>query len=271
MVADGGSSIGVRSERVAVRGYDVPVQIGGQGPPLLLLHGAGGAGRWTEAHQRLAESFTVYAPVHPGFGGTPLPDWVDGAEDVAFHYVDLAATLDLDRPLIVGLSLGGYIAIEIAILRPNLAAGLVLVDAVGLRPDHPMPDLFIMEPLEAASALFADPSKLVMLLPADGQPPGVDFIVRQYEEMAATARLLWRRSYDPRLERRLHHVTAPTLVLWGAGDRLLPPAHGEKLAGLLPDARFHVIEGAGHVPPLETPGAFVAAVRDFAATLRLGA
>src|SRR5215831_19270354 len=202
MAADGHATTSVRSEHVAVHGYDVPVQIGGAGPPLLLLHGAGGAGRWLEAHERLAESFTVHAPVHPGFGGTPLPDWVDGAEDVAFHYVDLVEALALRRPLIAGVSVGGDIATEIAVLRPSLPAGLVLVDALGLRPDRPMPDLFIMEPLEAAGLLFADPSRMVALLPADGQPPGLDFIVRQYEEMAASARLLWRRTYDPKLERR---------------------------------------------------------------------
>jgi pimeloyl-ACP methyl ester carboxylesterase len=260
-----------RVERVDVRGYEVPVQVGGSGPPLLLLHGAGGAGLWTEAHRRLADAFTVYAPVHPGFGGTELPDWVEGPEDVAFHTVDLADALALRRPLIVGLSLGGYIATELAIFRPDLPAGLVLVDALGLRPDQPMPDLFIMEPLEAGSMLVADPANLAALLPPGVQLPDTDFVVRQFQDQAAAARLLWRRSYDPRLERWLHHVTTPVLVLWGAEDRLLPPSHAEKLAGLLPNARVRVIEGAGHLPSIEAPDAFVAAVRDFAATLRLGA
>ena len=258
----------VGTRQVTANGTEVPVQIGGKGPRLLYLHGAGGAGQWTEAHQRLAGSFTVYAPVHPGFGGTPLPDWVDGADDLAFHTIDLVAELGLRRPLIVGASLGGYIATEMAIFRPELAAGLVLVDAVGLRPDQPMPDLFIMDPFEALSVLFNDPSKVMATMPASG--PDVDFIVRQYEEQAATARVLWQRAYDPKLERRLHHITAPTLVLWGADDRLLPPAHGEKLAKLLPNARFQLIDGCGHVPPIEAPDAFAAAVIDFAATLDLG-
>src|SRR5205807_2994714 len=136
----------------------------------------------------------------------------------------------------VGVSLGGYIATELAVIRPSLPAGLVLVDALGLRPEHQLPDVFILEPFEAMSLLVHDTSKLAALLPAGGLD--VDFIVRQYEDQAAAARLLWQRAYDPKLDRRLHHLTCPTLVMWGARDQLLPPSHGGRLAPLLPAAGF---------------------------------
>lgn len=254
----------VESTTVDVRGFEVPVQMDGSGPPLLLLHGAGGAGIWGDAHRALAETFRVIAPVHPGFGGTPLPDWVDGADDMAFHYIDLIAALQVQRPLVVGLSLGGFIATELAIFRPELLGGLVLVDAVGLRPDQPMPDLFIMDPMESLGVLFNDPAKA---LAASAPTFDLDFVIRQYEESAVVARLMWRRPYDAKLDRRLHLVSCPALVLWGADDRLLPPSHGQKLASLLPNARFQVIDGAGHAPAIEAPDAVVSAICQFAQTL----
>lgn len=249
--------------QIDVRGYEVPVQVGGAGPPLLLLHGAGGAGLVGPFEQALARAFRVYAPVHPGFGGTPLEDWVQGVDDVALHYVDVIAALGLERPSVLGVSLGGWIATELAVFRPGLLARLVLVSAVGLRPDEPMPDLFILEPGEAMAMLFANPAVAAALGSASAAPE-TDTIVRMYEEQAAVARLMWKRPYNPRLARRLHHVTCPALVVWGDGDRLLPPKHGEKLAGLLPDARFRLIPGAGHVVPLEAAEALAREVIDFA-------
>lgn len=256
-----GSGFELRS--IDVRGYAVPVQVGGSGPPLILLHGAGGAGLVGPFEQALARDFRVYAPVHPGFGGTPLADWVQGVDDVALHYVDVIAALGLERPSVVGVSLGGWIATELAVFRPDLLARLVLVSAVGVRPDEPMPDLFILEPGEAMALLFANPSVAAVLRQA-ASAPDPELIVRMYEEQAAVARLMWKRPYNPRLARRLHHVSCPTLVVWGDQDRLLPPKHGEKLAGLLPAARFRLIRGAGHVVPLEAAEELAREIFDFA-------
>lgn len=89
-------------------------------------------------------------------------------------------------------------------------------------------------------------------------------IVRMYEEQAAVARLMWRRPYNPRLVRRLHHISCPALVVSGDQDRLLPPKHGEKLAALLPSARFRLIEGAGHVVPFEAAEELAREVIEFA-------
>src|SRR5438093_1602229 len=138
-------------------------------------------GRLPACERRLAEHFTVYAPVQPGFAGTPLPPWVRGADDVALHTLELVRTLGLESPVVVGLSLGGWVATEMAVFRPASIRRLVLVAPIGVKTETPLPDLFIMEPLEAVPYLFADLSKAVALMPA---APTADVVVRMWEEQA---------------------------------------------------------------------------------------
>jgi pimeloyl-ACP methyl ester carboxylesterase len=147
-----------------------------------------------------------------------------------------------------------------------LISGLVLVDAIGLRPARPLIDLFIMDPMEAIQYLFADPARAVALMP---QAEGVDGIVRMWEEQAAIARLTWARPYNPQLRRRLHHITAPSLVVWGSADRLIPPDHGRMLAREIEDARFELIEDSGHMAALEQPRPLADAIARFARTIGL--
>ncbi len=251
-----------RSISVRVHDYEVPLQSAGSGPPLLLLHGAGGAGMWLDIHARLAERFTVFAPVQPGFAGTPLPTWVRGADDVALHTLDLVRVLGLDSPVLVGLSLGGWIATEMAVLRPRSVGRLVLVSPIGVKTEQPLPDLFIMEPLEALPYLFADVSKAMALMPAAANP---DVVVRMWEEQAALARLAWHRPYNPSLFRRLHMIECPTLLLWGSEDRLVAPAHGEMLAREIAGARLEVIPGAGHALAIEKPEEVARRIVEFVA------
>ncbi|HSD09405.1 MAG TPA: alpha/beta fold hydrolase [Candidatus Binatia bacterium] len=257
----------VQTTHVRVGDYDVSLQSAGSGPPLLLLHGAGGAGMWLDLHARLAEHFTVFAPIEPGFAGTPLPGWVRAADDVALHTLDLMCTLGLDSPVVVGLSLGGWIATEMAVFRPRSIRRLVLVAPIGVKTEKPLPDLFIMEPLEALPYLFADVSKAMALMPAALTP---DAIVRMWEEQAAVARLAWHRPYNPSLRRRLHMIECPTLVVWGSEDRFVSPAHGEMLAGEIPGARLEVIPGAGHAVGIERPDELAQKIVAFVADRREG-
>ncbi len=255
----------VRSTTVRVHDYDVSLQTAGSGPPLLLLHGAGGAGVWLDIHARLAERFTVFAPVQPGFAGTPLPNWLRGADDVALHTFDLMRVLGLDSALLVGFSLGGWIATEMAVLRPRSVGRLVLVAPIGVKTEKPLPDLFIMEPHEAAPYLFADLSKAMALMPA---VPSVDVVVRMWEEQAAVARLAWHRPYNPSLFRRLHMIESPTLVVWGSEDRFVAPAHGEMLAREIAGARLEIVPGAGHALAIEKPEELARQIIAFAAERR---
>jgi pimeloyl-ACP methyl ester carboxylesterase len=235
---------------------------GGDGPPLLFLHAAGGAGQWHEFHELLARRFEVFAPDHPGFGGTDeLPD-IEDMSDLVYHYVDLIGKLGLERPNVVGASFGGWIAAELAVAAPHAIGSLVLLSPAGLRiPAHPIADLFLMTPRQLAGALFHDPANATGMFPAD---PGVDAVLAAYRDMSALARFAWTPFLcDPKLERRLHRVTASTRVAWPSDDRIIPIAHGHRYAELIPDAELRVIEDCGHAMYFERPAEFAATITEF--------
>ncbi len=239
-----------------IHDHTTTLRRGGEGPPLLFLHAEANTSAWGVVHDQLAEHFTVHAPVHPGFGGDELPGWLNDVSDLAFHYVDVIVGFGLDRPLVVGVSLGGWIGLDLAVHRSDLLSGLLLVGALGLRPSAPMPDLF----LKAAPEAFG---YLARSIDAEGVDPltgDVDVVTALWVEQATQARLMWERPYDRRLERRAHHVTCPTTVLWGSADRLLPVEHGRRLAELL-GAELEVAADSGHLVTLDNPAAVVAAAR----------
>lgn len=251
----------VAVERVTLDlGGGTIVQVGGTGPALLLLHGEGGTSAWGAVHEALADTFTVYAPVAPGFGGTELPDWVDSVEDLSFHHVDLLGALGLRRPLVLGVSLGGWMALDLAVRRPDLVGGVVLVGALGLRPAEPVPDLFMLAAPLAQGYL----SSSLDAAAVDPLTGSIEAATALWAEQGAQARLMWERPYDRRLARRLHHVTCPALVLWGGADRLLPVSHGHELARALGLDGAMVIDGAGHLATVDAPAEVAAATAAFA-------
>ncbi|MFL6073322.1 MAG: alpha/beta fold hydrolase [Mycobacteriales bacterium] len=245
-------------------GGRVHVLRGGDGPPVLFLHAAGGAGRWYPFHQLLARRFTVYAPDHPGWGGSDELAEVEAMDDLVYHYLDVMERLGLDRPHVVGASFGGWLAAELAVAAPRAIGSLALLSPVGLRlPAHPITDLFLLTPEQVAGALFLDPAKASVLFPAD---PDVDEILAAYRDMTALARFAWVPFMsNPKLERRLHRITAPTLVAWPSDDRVVPVAHGRRYAELIPNARFATVDGCGHALYFERPEEFAALVADFLA------
>lgn len=252
-----------REERVDIWGTSVQLRRAGSGPPLLFLHGAGGGDEWSPVHDALAQTFTVVAPVHPGWGDEWMPEWLDGIDDLVFHYAALVEDLGLGRPVVFGVSLGGWIASELAVHRPDLVRALVLVDPAGFRPEQPewQLDLFNEAPDALMAKLFADPAKAVAMMPADGIT--IDFMMKQYRGNAALARLTWRRAYDPKLRRRASRITAPTLVFWGDKDGLFTIEHGRTVARDIPGAELVVIEDAGHIPYMEKPEPFFDAFWSF--------
>ncbi|HVV25382.1 MAG TPA: alpha/beta hydrolase [Pseudonocardiaceae bacterium] len=240
---------------------------GGTGTPLLFLHAAGGAGHWLEFHEMLARRFEVFAPDHPGFGGSDDLADVEAVDDLVFHYLDVIERLGLERPCVVGASFGGWVAAELAVAAPQAIGPLVLLGAVGLRlPDHPVTDLFFLTPTELADTLFHDPAKAAAALPAD---PDIDAVLAAGRDLAALARFSWTPFLsNPKLERRLHRITAATLVAWAADDRLVPIAHGKRYAERIPDARFTVVENCGHAMYQERPAEFADVVTAFLADAR---
>jgi len=238
---------------------------GGAGKPVLFLHAAGGAGQWHEFHALLAQQFEVIAPDHPGFGGSDELADVEGIDDLVFHYLDLIERLGLERPHVVGASFGGWIAAELAVARPDVIGSLVLLGPAGLRlPDHPVTDLFLLTPEQVVDVLFQDPAKASVLFPAAA--PSVDDILAAYRDMTALARFAWFPFVsDPKLERRLHRIAAPTLVACPADDKVIPVAHGKRYAELIPDARYEELGGCGHAMYFERPEAFAQITADFLA------
>jgi len=225
----------------------------GHGDPLLFLHAAGGGG-WLDYHQRLAASFEVIAPDHPGFGGSDDFGDVEAMDDLVYHYLDVIDALGLDQPHVVGASFGGWIAAELAVAAPHRIRSLVLLSPAGLRlPDHPVPDLFLMPPDQLVATLFQHPP------PAPPQPitPDVDAILAAYRDQTALARFCWSPYLcDPKLERRLRRITAPTLVVAPSNDRLIPVAHARRYAERIPAALLTEVDDCGHAMYVERPAEF---------------
>jgi pimeloyl-ACP methyl ester carboxylesterase len=246
-----------------VRGTPVDLLTGGSGPDLLYLHGAGGAGRWLPFQSRLMERFHVLFPSHPGHGGSPAAEWIEHISDLAFHYLDLLDTLRLDRVHLVGASLGGWIAAEIAVMAGHRLASLTLIDPVGIKVDGWIyPFLFGMDIPEVVATVFHNPMAALALAPPDQSP---DTLALQYRQGAAIARVSWNPYlYNPLLRRRLPRITTPTLLCWGAHDRLAPvDPCGQAWAKLIAGSHLRVFADSGHVPQLEEADAVADAVVDF--------
>lgn len=250
--------------RIQVRDTDIQLLRAGSGPPLLYLHGAGGAGLWSPGIAELAVTFTVYQPSHPGFGTSDWPDWLDGIDDVVFHYLDLMAVLGLERPHLVGSSLGGWIAAELAVSHSDRIGRLVLANAAGLpAEDVVVPDIFLMTPEQTARLLYHDPELAEQMATRAAQRTP-DQIAQANRDRAATARLAWQPYlYNPKLARRLDRIRAATLVIWGANDGLFPTSLGEEYARWIPNARLAVIDRCGHSPQVEQSAEFARLVREF--------
>jgi pimeloyl-ACP methyl ester carboxylesterase len=250
------------AERLEARAGAIQILRGGDGPPLLFLHAAGGAGTWLPFHGLLARSFEVIAPDHPGFGGSDdLPE-VEAIDDLVYHYLDVLDRLGLERVNLVGGSIGGWIAAELAVHSPQRIERLALLGATGLRvPGNMATDIFLMTPDQVVTTLYKHPEPVLQAMPAE---PDVDFILSVQRDMAAVARYGWAPYLnDPKLERRLHRIAAPTLVLWADDDRVVPIEHGRRYAERIPDATLRVIEDCGHAMYFERPDAFADAVTEF--------
>jgi pimeloyl-ACP methyl ester carboxylesterase len=242
----------------------------GAGEPLLFLHAAGGAGTWLDFHRLLAGGgFDVIAPDHPGFGKSDDFPEVEAVDDLVYHYLDLLDALGLERAHVVGASFGGWIAAELAVAAPHRVGSLVLLSAAGLRlPEHPVPDFFLMPPAELAATLFHDPPPA----PDPSAPAGLDIdaILAAYRDATALARFSWVPFLsDPKLERRLRRVAAPTLVVAPSDDRLIPVAHARRYASRIPGARFAEVPDCGHAMYFERPAEFADVVLGFLAANRL--
>ena len=240
---------------------------GGSGAALLFLHGAGGLLGDNPFLDQLARSHHVFAPEWPGFGGSTGEELLEDMLDFTLHGWDLVDALGLRQPNLIGHSMGGMIAAEMACVAPHDAGKLVLVSPAGLWMDeHPIPDIFAMLPYQIAEALFHDPQRGQALLTGGADLSDMEalkeFYISSQRRLAMAGKILFPIP-NRRLAKRLYRVTADALVLWGASDRLMVPAYATRWKALIPSARVEVIENAGHMVPYEQPEAFARAVSHF--------
>jgi pimeloyl-ACP methyl ester carboxylesterase len=250
---------------VVVNGVSVEVIERGRGRPLLFLHPGIGIERTAPVLDHLARGARVIAPSHPGFGRSELPRWMNTVDDLAYFYLDFLAALDLRDTIVVGVSIGGWIAAEIAVKSTERLSHLVLANSVGIkvgdRETRDIVDIFAITDREFSQIAYFDPRvgerDYAAMPDAD-----VQIVARNRE---ATARFAWSPfMHNPKLKHRLHRIDIPTLFLWGANDRVLSEPYGRAFCAAVRGARFELIERAGHFPHLEQPEEFARRVFAFA-------
>jgi pimeloyl-ACP methyl ester carboxylesterase len=280
-----------------VPGWGIRTEVlrGGQGDPVVLLHGDFPPSPTDPLALGLARHHEVIAPVHPGFRHPDDADALHDVHDVALYHDDLLASLGLGAVPVVGHSFGGMVAAELAAHVPGRVSRLALIAPYGLwRDDEPVADLLAAFPLELAPLLWADPAgeaaqaAMVALVGEDDDdppagdspapltqpgaggtgeaasatavqsppevqvPPAARALQRMLPGLATVGRFLWPLP-DKGLARRLHRVGAPTLIIWGAEDRLIPPSYAADLSGRIPGSRVELVAGAGHMVTAEHP------------------
>jgi pimeloyl-ACP methyl ester carboxylesterase len=257
------SEAGWRETFEIVDGCKLGLSRGGDGPPLFFLADARGERDWAVALAALQPHFTVICPDHPGYGKSLTPEWLDNIHDLAFFYLDVLAALDLEDVHLIGASLGGWIAAEMAVRSTARIARLSLAAPAGLHVKGvEKPDIFLMSPEELTRHLFADQRRAEAELARAKTPEEGEAELRA---RFMTARLGWQpRMHDPHLAKWLHRIDRPTQLLWGLDDRILPAPYAERWQSLIPGATMTSIAECGHLPHVEQPEAFAAAILDFA-------
>jgi pimeloyl-ACP methyl ester carboxylesterase len=257
---------GGQHEAIDVNGRSTVLMHAGEGTPFVYLHSTlGETALWLPFYQTWSKRFRVLVPTHPGFGQSGGFDEIDTIEDMAFHYVELFDALGLDEVCLGGVSLGGWIAAEFACRWPERVRKLWIADAPGLWvPEQPLGDLFrvVRERDQLRKLLFHDPTSAMATLVIRDHPDEANMMAA-YQSLTVLARLTWERPYNPKLAKRLHRVRCPTLLLWGADDRLVPPAYGEAYHKLIAGSHLRVIPECGHLPMFEREAVFVQTIADF--------
>jgi pimeloyl-ACP methyl ester carboxylesterase len=241
---------------------------------LLLLHGINNISAQAPFLDLLAEHGDIVAPSHPGFGKSPGPGDRDTVYDLVHTYRGVLDALPTEEVTLIGFSFGGWIAAELAVAGHPKLGRLVLVDPFGIklggREERDFPHLFNTNPAELDRRAWHDPANRpagcygVGWHSAIGETMSDDEMVTLARNWDSLCLYAWRpHMYNPQLKHWLHRIAAPTLVLWGASDRIVTPEYGRAYAKLVPGAAFDLIESAGHHPELEQPVAFVERIAAF--------
>lgn len=235
---------------INIRGCKVRMLRAGQGKPLVFLHGANGVSGWLPFMAQLSQHHDVIVPEHPGFGESDTPDWLDRTGDLALFYLDFFKHLGLNNVHLVGTSLGGWIAAELAVRNDTNLSSLTLVAPAGVRvKGSPMADIFLWSPEKMARNLVHDPELAAQMMPGDMTQEQQMLVLKN---RLTTARLAWQpRLHNPDLRKWLHRVSVPTQILWGSEDQLIPAAYAQAWCDLIPGSQSTVFPSCGHLPHVE--------------------
>lgn len=253
----------VKREPYAARGCPLSVLRGGAGPRLLYLHGLEASG---EAHpflQSLSDSFEVFAPEHPGFGNSADADWLENIHDLAYFYLDLIESFGPEPIHVAGSSIGGWIALEMAVRNTTRIKSLSLAAPAGIYAEGlRRGDIFLWPAEERLRNSYFNQAHAETAI-ATLDPIG-NFDAN-YKSAVSLARIAWEpRLFDPALKKWLHRVTCPTQIIWGANDKILPPGYAREFAQLIPGSHVEMIPECGHLLALEQSARFATLVTTFA-------
>jgi pimeloyl-ACP methyl ester carboxylesterase len=258
----------MESKTVQTRHAPIRYLEGGDGEPLVYFHGAGGMTPEDPLLGELASRFHVYAPYLPGYGETEECGSLRDMLDFALHGWDVVEALKLKNPILVGHSMGGMIAAEMAALAPNDVSRLVLICPAGLwLDDHPIPDMFSMLPFELPGYLFHDPEKGAAMMTAglkmDDPKFLQDYLIRNARQLGMAGKLLFPVP-ERGLAERLYRVKARTVIVWGESDRMIPPIYGPAFQAAIAGSKLVSVPEAGHMVIAEKPAEVVRAVETVA-------
>jgi pimeloyl-ACP methyl ester carboxylesterase len=254
----------LQQQTIAIAGVELELFETGEGPPILFLHNGAGFDPEQPFVRLLSARHRLIAPSHPGFGRSSLPDWIDSCDDIAYVHLELMDRLDLRQADIIGCSIGGWIAAELATKSPERVRRLVLVCPEGVKVGSAdrldIPDIYAMPEDELERISYHNPAPM-RFDPSRLSDEQLGILVRNRE---TTALLVWEPyMHNPKLRHRLHRVAAPTLFVRGESDGLVSADYVAAYARLLPNARVATIGEAGHSPHLEQPDAFARVVIQF--------
>ncbi len=254
-----------REERLSVAGIELHLHRGGDGPPLLWLHGGGASPEWLMHHEALAEQCNVIAPSHPGFGVTPGLSWMSRPSDMALFYLWMLQEMGLDRVHLAGHAFGGWIAAEMAATCPQIVDRLVLIDAAGIKPEAgEILDIFILTPEAILAKAYYKPEQAPEWERLYGSAPSPEAADRAEEALETFVRLTWKPFlHDRRLPEILPRVSSPTLIIWGRDDAIIPLECGELYRRAIPGAELVVLDECGHMPHIEKPKALTDTLTSF--------